>query len=257
MADDGDSLERWEARRVLIGCGDQRGRLLDITYETDRGELSGRRVTVENMSHVDGVLYLEAFCYLRDEARTFAIERICQVVDCATGEVFRGAIAWLESCGLWFRDGEPQVRSLGSDGHGTHNFELKINMPLPSAGDRPAREDQRAALHDAFVMPPEHELGERQAAALLAWWDYAGALVRLMPAHEGTSMSGRELQTLIAVVISTLPKASADIALWSVRRWHQPINPQSLPKMSHFEEIGEGVKFALQEMDRRMSRRSI
>ncbi|MFK4794247.1 WYL domain-containing protein [Sphingobium sp. ZW T5_29] len=257
MLDEGDPLRRWEARRVLVGCGDQQGRLLDLTYESGGGELSGRRVTVENMSHVDGALYLEAFCHLRDEARTFAIERICQIVDCATGEVFRGAVAWLESCGLWVRDGEPQMKSLGSDGQGTHNFALRLNLPLPFAGDRLVRQDQSAALLEAFGMPADCSLGEQQAAAILAWWDYAGAMTQHINWEAGSgTLSAAEMRRLITIVISTMRKPSADIALWSVRRSHQPVNPLSLPKMSHFEEIGEGIRFALREMKRQMGRRA-
>jgi hypothetical protein len=246
MADRGDALGRWHERRVPLDCGPLKGRQFDITYEGSSGELSGRRVRVEAMSHVDGTYYLEAFCHLRREQRTFAIHGICQVVDPETGEVFHDGEQWLESVGLWVRDGEPSISRLGRDADGSQQFEVQLNIPPPVKGDRPAQANQRASLQAAFGMTGAEPLGERQAAALLAWWDYAGALAQMTTWEGGKgAFSDPHFRLLITAVISTLPQAAADIALWSTRRCHQSINPATIPKMSHYEEIAKATQCAL------------
>lgn len=57
---------------------------LQITYSDAKGQLTKRTITV---SEYDGSAYLEGFCELRNEPRTFRIDRIQEAIDAESGEV--------------------------------------------------------------------------------------------------------------------------------------------------------------------------
>lgn len=67
---------------------------VEFTYLSDKGELTERRVDV---TAVDGP-YIQAFCHLRREERTFRLDRIQgDVIDINTGEVMTPR-AWRARC---------------------------------------------------------------------------------------------------------------------------------------------------------------
>lgn len=129
MVDKGGGLERWERRRLLLDCGPLKGRLSDITYTSGAGDLSARRVRVESLSHVEGSLYLEAFCFMRGEHRTFAVERIGEVVDRGTGEVLGDGFEWLSRARMLPRFVRPFARP-GPKPEGTKDRPARL-PPLP------------------------------------------------------------------------------------------------------------------------------
>lgn len=65
------------------------GRHLQFNYVDVNHDWSKRSVKLQNVSkRRDGLIYLQAFCELRDEERTFRADRIQgDIVDLATGEV--------------------------------------------------------------------------------------------------------------------------------------------------------------------------
>jgi hypothetical protein len=55
------------------------GSLVDLVYENEEGRVSRRRVEIVRWSHArNGVTYLRAFCFLREEERTFRGDRIVE-----------------------------------------------------------------------------------------------------------------------------------------------------------------------------------
>jgi uncharacterized tellurite resistance protein B-like protein len=60
----------------------------DITYEDSSANRTRRRVRVESVQDWDDVIYVGAWCELRGNYRTFRADRIVELVDVSTGEVF-------------------------------------------------------------------------------------------------------------------------------------------------------------------------
>lgn len=65
----------------------------EIKYKSAEGEVTVRKVFVKDF---DGKM-LEAYCFLRDDDRTFYVPRIIECVDLATGEVLSN-----DKCDLWW-----------------------------------------------------------------------------------------------------------------------------------------------------------
>jgi hypothetical protein len=49
---------------------------VEITYQNREGEPSERRITPIHMYRMNGTYYLKGYCHLRDEGRTFRLDRI-------------------------------------------------------------------------------------------------------------------------------------------------------------------------------------
>jgi len=67
--------------------------LVELLYENADEEINRRIVRI---SSYDGSAYLNCFCELRDEPRTFRIDRIQEAVDVETGELIENLPDWLE-----------------------------------------------------------------------------------------------------------------------------------------------------------------
>lgn len=82
VARDIDTLNRSE--RTAPG----NGRRLKFNYVDVNHEWSKRTVKLQNVSERHGLIYLQAFCELRKEERTFRADRIqLDIVDVETGEI--------------------------------------------------------------------------------------------------------------------------------------------------------------------------
>lgn len=70
---------------------------IEIEYQDFAGDCTRRVVSVQGFSKSrrGAPGYLEAFCYLRQEPRTFRLDRIVQAVDMETGEILEDLEAFL------------------------------------------------------------------------------------------------------------------------------------------------------------------
>lgn len=61
---------------------------LEIQYRDFHGEPTEREITLEEVRLTESGVYLEAFCHLRDEERTFKLSRVVgEAVNVKTGEL--------------------------------------------------------------------------------------------------------------------------------------------------------------------------
>ena len=67
------------------------GTVIFLQYSDASGELSKRRVRIESIDDT----YLKGFCFLRNEKRTFIIDRIQSITDLNSGEIFEDARSYL------------------------------------------------------------------------------------------------------------------------------------------------------------------
>lgn len=63
------------------------GRLVGLVYVDERGRQTERAVTMWRLYNQNGRRYLQAYCHLRKENRTFRVDRIVEVFDPKTGEI--------------------------------------------------------------------------------------------------------------------------------------------------------------------------
>jgi len=61
---------------------------IEITYEDASGRITQRKLMLTNITDE----YIEGWCYLRDDIRTFRIDRIKELVDLETGEIINNDI---------------------------------------------------------------------------------------------------------------------------------------------------------------------
>lgn len=72
------------------------GEALVICYEDANGNESRRRVALHAAYERNGFHYLKAYCFERAAARSFRADRIREIIDVETGEVFAGIDSILE-----------------------------------------------------------------------------------------------------------------------------------------------------------------
>lgn len=94
--------ERAEARRSAVlqrqpVAPPIEGQVLQIVYRAATGAGTCRRIRITRVREVDGLVYVDAFCMERQAPRMFRADRIGEVIDMASGEVFDGWQAWLAS----------------------------------------------------------------------------------------------------------------------------------------------------------------
>lgn len=70
------------------------GGLLKLAYEDGTGRATEREVQVRECDTLNSAGYLTGHCQLRDEFRTFRMDRIKQAIDMETGEVIHDLPAW-------------------------------------------------------------------------------------------------------------------------------------------------------------------
>jgi hypothetical protein len=74
------------------------GSLVELVYQNEAGRVSRRRVEVVRWSHArNGFTYLRAYCFLREEERTFRADRIrdWQVVECRRPVVTKPVVTFV------------------------------------------------------------------------------------------------------------------------------------------------------------------
>ena len=84
--------------RTGIGREAPAGSLVDIVYCNETGRVSRRRVEVVRWSHArNGFTYLRAYCFLREEERTFRKDRIIewQVVERKAPDLLRPVVTFI------------------------------------------------------------------------------------------------------------------------------------------------------------------
>lgn len=72
-----------------------RGVLLAIHYRDAQGQETNRRIECHKFRVHANSVTLAAYCYERDAERTFRVDRIAQIIDLNTGEVFEDAMVYL------------------------------------------------------------------------------------------------------------------------------------------------------------------
>ena len=70
------------------------GGLLQLKYQDANGSQTAREVQVRECDTLNPAGYLTGHCQLRDEFRTFRMDRIKQAIDMETGEVIHDLPAW-------------------------------------------------------------------------------------------------------------------------------------------------------------------
>lgn len=108
LANDGDALSRTFAARVEgparsssytahrpppkpVHPVDATRPVTAMTFEVDYVDAQGvptrRRIEVRSLSEYDGRLYIDAWCHLRRDERSFRSDRIRTMINCQTGEI--------------------------------------------------------------------------------------------------------------------------------------------------------------------------
>ncbi len=88
-----DALEEEEDEEGLVHI---LGEALVITYENAKGEESRRRIALHTAYESQGFHYLKAYCFERSAVRCFRADRIREIVDVETGEVFESTASIFE-----------------------------------------------------------------------------------------------------------------------------------------------------------------
>lgn len=65
-----------------------------IVYEDSKGETTERVVTFTSTSRSGGEIFLDGFCHLQNQRRSFCASRIQSMVDLATGQVVEDPVEW-------------------------------------------------------------------------------------------------------------------------------------------------------------------
>jgi hypothetical protein len=71
------------------------GRTILLSYEDAKKQTSDRLVLCRRLAEKASVLYLDAFCYVREQPRSFRADRIVAITDHETGEVHTSGLAYL------------------------------------------------------------------------------------------------------------------------------------------------------------------
>jgi hypothetical protein len=98
--DGADDAEQGEpakdaAREVVLPA------MIWIEYETDAGAISQRTLTLREVWRRGPRLYLQAWCHMRREVRSFQADRIRELLCLATGEAADDPVRWLERHALF------------------------------------------------------------------------------------------------------------------------------------------------------------
>lgn len=67
----------------------------DLIYRDANGEVSARRIDIEEVSRNFDAYYIEAWCHLRRAGRSFRVDRIIELASAETGEVMRPPVEGL------------------------------------------------------------------------------------------------------------------------------------------------------------------
>lgn len=94
-----------------------------IVYQDSKGETTERVVTFTATSRSGGEIYLEGFCHLKNQRRSFCASRILSMVDLATGETVGDPIEWA------FAYRSRQEESTASEPIGTLSVNLAAELP--------------------------------------------------------------------------------------------------------------------------------
>lgn len=65
---------------------DPRRPLYDIEYVDQDGVITDRRIGVIGYYSEEGAAYIVAYCFLRENQRTFRVDRISKMIDATTGQ---------------------------------------------------------------------------------------------------------------------------------------------------------------------------
>jgi hypothetical protein len=110
---------------------------LRLSYQNAKLELSERTVHID---HYDGSCYLRGYCELRDEYRTFRVDRIIECIDEETGEVIKDVPSHLWE--RWTKSPEHIVSTAFSKGNDILNILLYVGK-----ADGQLRAAERAIIH--------------------------------------------------------------------------------------------------------------
>jgi len=68
--------------------------ILEIQYRDSKGQTTGRQVEVKECDTQNPAGYLYGYCLLRQQLRTFRLDRIVRATDIETGEVIESITEW-------------------------------------------------------------------------------------------------------------------------------------------------------------------
>lgn len=100
--------------------------LVAISYCDANGNESERRITIRRIWDRDGYLYVGAYCHERKGARTFRADRMMQIVDMSSGEVFDDGEAFFRQHALFDSSAGPAMKRATMKGLKNVRAELVI-----------------------------------------------------------------------------------------------------------------------------------
>ena len=84
-----------------------------IEYEDNKGDFSDRTIEVKRLYRKNGKLYIDAYCYLQDDDRTFLVDRIIRMKTEYGGNVIDDPEGYLRQ--LWQPSGSKRANSLAEE----------------------------------------------------------------------------------------------------------------------------------------------
>lgn len=146
------------------------GRNLVIFYLDARGARSERQVRCRHLADNKGVLHLAAWCELRNQVRSFRVDRITEVFDALSGESLGSGLTWAEGRAPDRRNASGYRFGLSPHDYGDLNAALNV-LAFVSRCDGDQHEGEIEAMigfASGWWMRRElvHELDE---SALVEW----------------------------------------------------------------------------------------
>lgn len=74
--------------------------MVDIKYGGPENGIRSRVVTITDLFAAGGHLFIDGFCHLRGEDRTFRLDRIHWISELPNGGYYDSCVAWLASYGV-------------------------------------------------------------------------------------------------------------------------------------------------------------
>lgn len=84
------ATDNWKEKLIPVNA------TLHLNYQNSEGEITERTVDVQKFGYYNDFAYLTGFCRLRQDPRTFRIDRILQCVDMETGEIIENIYTFLQ-----------------------------------------------------------------------------------------------------------------------------------------------------------------
>lgn len=95
-----DRFGDWQSELVPHPNRSLKGQVIHFEYVNGKDEYSSRRVRVGSIGSRRGRYYLNGYCFEREAARCFRLDRMGETACLGTGEIFVSGLKWLKSFDL-------------------------------------------------------------------------------------------------------------------------------------------------------------